>query len=152
VINRSVHLEDAEDTALRQLSFRDDFSKSEVMRLAIIKSLKEWGDDPTLLKREMEDSGIAIGNPPPLPPRDTGQLMKNWRGRRLLACQSVSELVAIIGNLGVEDGTQLPPSDSTSLVPSPEMLNEMENMASLLLRMILLHNDGRVSPQRLPRF
>lgn len=80
------------------------------------------------------------------------RLMQNWRGRRLLACRAISDLDSIIGSLGVEDGSELPPNGSTPDTPSPAMVAELQNMAANLLRMILIANDGSVSPQKLQRF
>lgn len=82
---------------------------------------------------------------------DRLRMLRNWRGRRLLACRAVDELEAVIRSLGREDGSQLPPDGGLPAVS--EGLNlELLNMASLLLRLVLRANDGHVSNSRLQRF
>jgi hypothetical protein len=79
--------------------------------------------------------------------------MKNWRGRRLRACRACDDLAEIIKNLGVEeDPTILPPHTGFPLPMTEQMKAELQNMAANLLRMILIQNDGHVSPRVLPRF
>lgn len=87
--------------------------------------------------------------------RDAEKLeLRNWRGRRLRACRAADDLYEIIAALGVEeDSSVLPPPDARLPTPPTEaMKREMQNTAANLLRMILLWNDGSVSPQKLQRF
>lgn len=78
------------------------------------------------------------------------RLMKNWRGRRLMACRTIDTLQTIIDNLGVEEDPKVLPSvDSKAIVPNESQKREMKNLAAVLLRMILNHNDGGLSNQEL---
>ena len=80
------------------------------------------------------------------------RMLKNWRGRRLLACRAMDQIERIIAHLGVEDGSELPPTDREVPSLSPVVQQEVQNSASVLLRMILALNDGGCSPQKLPRY
>lgn len=81
------------------------------------------------------------------------RMLGGYRGRRYLACRAADALSRIVDNLGVEDGTDLPPSDrSLPSQPTDAMRLELNNAVSLILRMILAANDGGCSPQRLQRF
>tara|TARA_R110000737_G_scaffold253548_1_gene262900 strand:- start:78 stop:344 length:267 start_codon:yes stop_codon:yes gene_type:complete len=80
-------------------------------------------------------------------------MRKNWRGRRLLACRAAEDLHMIIRDLGLEDGSQLPPNgQGFTPPPSDPVRLEMQNTAANLLRMILAHNDRGCSPSKLNRF
>lgn len=84
---------------------------------------------------------------------ETRRMRRNYRGRRYLACRATDELHQVIESLGDDDGSELPPPDGTLPTAPPEPVRrELQNMAANLLRLILLHNDGRVSPQRLHRY
>jgi hypothetical protein len=77
-------------------------------------------------------------------------LLRNWRGRRLIACRLHDALLEVIAHLGDEDGSVLPPVDSVvPAPPSDAMRSDLQNSATVLLRLILEFNDGNVSPQRL---
>lgn len=86
--------------------------------------------------------------------------LQNYRGRRLRACRAAEDLHAIIQALGADDGTHLPPvtdprvKDQPPLPAAPSAMQkaELQNMTANLLRMILLWNDGGVSPAKLPRY
>jgi hypothetical protein len=79
--------------------------------------------------------------------------LDNWRGRRLRACRACDDLHDIIEKIGFEDGSQLPPSMSRlPHPPSDQMKAELQNQVAVLLRMILINNDGSISPRTLPRF
>jgi hypothetical protein len=80
------------------------------------------------------------------------RLLKNWRGRRLLACRADDLLHEIIAAIGEEDGTTLPPQEGLPAPPTEMQKAEMQNSATNLLRMILLWNDGHVSRSKLQRF
>jgi len=80
------------------------------------------------------------------------RLLNNWRGRRLLACRAVDTLVHVIENIGKEDGSQLPPDTGLPSPPNPALRREFRNVAATLLRLILLSNDGHVSPMTLNTF
>lgn len=80
------------------------------------------------------------------------RMRKNWRGRRFIACRAIAQLDAVIESLGVDDGSELPPDEGLPQPPSDAMIAEIRNTAANLLRIVLLHNDGSVSPQRLNRF
>jgi hypothetical protein len=87
------------------------------------------------------------------------QELQNWRGRRMRACRAAQDLHNIIEALGVEDGSQLPAVRDPSVreqhftpAPSAAQKAELQNMAANLLRMVLLWNDGQVSPSQLNRF
>lgn len=80
------------------------------------------------------------------------RMLKNYRGRRYLACSATDTLVRVIENLGVEDGSTLPPPDRDfKSAPSDAVRLEVHNAAANLLRLILALNDGSVSPQKLNR-
>jgi hypothetical protein len=80
------------------------------------------------------------------------RMVKNWRGRRFLACRAMQQIERVIDNLGVEDGTAMPPEHGSQMPISPPVKNEIANAASVLLRLILAANDGSVSPARLRTF
>ncbi len=80
---------------------------------------------------------------------DRERLQRNWRGRRLLACRLVGDLEQVIDHLGDDDGSQLPLPDGMPAKPTEGVKSELRNSAVNLLRLILLHNDGRVSPDKL---
>lgn len=84
--------------------------------------------------------------------KEKKRLCQNWRGRRFLACRLIGDLEDVIANLGDEDGSQLPLPDGMPTPPTKAMRAEMQNTARNLLRLILLHNDGQVSPARLQGF
>lgn len=79
-------------------------------------------------------------------------MRKNWRERRLRVCRALDEVVAVIGELGNEDGSELPPPDGLPPAPNEAMKQELKNTAINLKRLILLHNDGQVSPSKLQGF
>jgi hypothetical protein len=77
----------------------------------------------------------------------------NYRSRRLEACRAADKLHDVIGNLGLEDGSQLPiPGEHFKPRPSAAVLRELQNQVATLLRMVLLFNDGQISHQELRRF
>jgi hypothetical protein len=80
--------------------------------------------------------------------------LENYRGRRLRACVAADDLHAIIEQLGVEnDPSILPIPDHVMPAAPPDAIKrEMQNTVSNLLRLILLYNDGQVSPQKLQRW
>lgn len=80
------------------------------------------------------------------------RLLKNWRGRRLLACRAFDDVHSVIDALASDDGSQCPPVDGLPSAPSFAIRSELQNTAANLLRLILLHNDGAVSSSRLQRF
>lgn len=80
-------------------------------------------------------------------------MLKGWRGRRLLVCRTIDQLDEIISALASDDGSDPPPSEyGLPTPPNAAQINELHNMAKVLFRMIILWNDGNVSPQKLPRF
>lgn len=80
------------------------------------------------------------------------KMLQNYRGRRYLACSAIDTVVRVIDNLGVEDGSTLPPPDNDfKPAPSDAVRLEIHNAAVNLLRLILAVNDGRVSRQMLRR-
>lgn len=80
------------------------------------------------------------------------RLLAGWRGRRLLACRAGDLLRAVAEALGEDDGSCLPPDGELPAPPSEAQRNELCNAITSLQRMILLWNDGHVSPSRLQRF
>ena len=79
--------------------------------------------------------------------------LDNWRGRRLRACRACDDPHNIIEKLGFEDGSELPsPMSRLPHPPSDQMKAELQNQVAVLLRMILINNDGSISPRKLPRF
>lgn len=80
------------------------------------------------------------------------KMLKNWRGRRLLACRAADELERIINHIGIEDGSELPPSDGGLPKINEGQRNELLNATALVLRLVLGANDGNVSPARLRRY
>jgi hypothetical protein len=80
-------------------------------------------------------------------------MRKNWRGRRLLACRAAENLDLIIRDLGIEDGSKLPPDGKNFTPPPSEPVRlEMRNAVANLVRMILAYNDRGCSPSKLNRF
>jgi hypothetical protein len=75
----------------------------------------------------------------------------NYRGRRLYAYDAVNELHQIIDALGVEEDRTILPIPDTKMPPPPSeaVKLELHNMATSLLRLILAHNDGQLSPTKL---
>lgn len=84
-------------------------------------------------------------------PEDRERL-SNWRGRRLYACRANDEIHNLIEMLGVEDGSQLPLPGGYAAAPMEIQKEEMKNLATTLMRMILIWNDGHVSSSKLNRF
>lgn len=81
--------------------------------------------------------------------RDSSQ---NYRGRRIMVFDAADKLDRAITMLGIEDGSTLPLTDGMPAPPSEAIKGELKNAVANLLRLILLHNDGHVSPQTLRRF
>lgn len=79
------------------------------------------------------------------------ELLQNWRGRRLAACRLTDEIELVINALGKVDGSELPPDSGLPQI-SEVHRNELRNLSSLLLRMILAANDGHVSSSKLQRW
>lgn len=79
------------------------------------------------------------------------RLLSSYRGRRYLACNALDQVKRIIDHIGVEDGSDiiLPPDGGLPPVPNDQIKTEMKNLTSVLLRLILTHNDGHVSNQTL---
>jgi hypothetical protein len=77
--------------------------------------------------------------------------LKNWRSRRLRACRAADEFDSIINALGLEDGSELPPEYGLPTI-SEAHRHELRNAAALLLRMVLVANDGHISPAKLQRW
>lgn len=75
-----------------------------------------------------------------------------WRGRRFLACRAVDDVIAVIDGLKGDDGSDPLPEGGLPAPPSEAHRREMRNAAANLLRIILLWNDGHVSPDELHRF
>ncbi len=80
------------------------------------------------------------------------RLLSGWRGRRLLACRAAQDLHDIADALAADNGDDLPPNYGLPQPPSPGHIREIQNSAAVLLRTILLWNDGSVSPSTLHRF
>ena len=79
-------------------------------------------------------------------------MLRNWRGRRYLACRAIGDLEQVIDHLGHDDGTQLPPEFGLPAAPTDLLRNEIKNAAAHLLRLVNIHNDGHVSIQTLRSF
>lgn len=65
----------------------------------------------------------------------------------------------VIANLGVEDGSQLPPvRDLVALTgefnptPTDDVKRELTNISASLLRLVLVLNDGTMSDEKLRTF
>jgi hypothetical protein len=81
------------------------------------------------------------------------RMLSNYRGRRFMACRAADVLSQVVAHLGLDDGSELPPPNrSLPPTPSDAVRLEIENAVALLLRTILAHNDGGVSPSKLNRF
>jgi hypothetical protein len=83
--------------------------------------------------------------------KEEKRLLSSFRGRRLLACRALDQVKLIIDHIGIEEGEGrlLPPEEGLPPVPSNQIKREMKNLTSVLLRLILTHNDGHVSNQEL---
>jgi hypothetical protein len=79
-----------------------------------------------------------------------------WRGRRLVACRSIGALDEVIRALPEGPYSQIKSGHDCNEGPfpgtTPQMKQELLNMSSLLLRMVLTASDGHVSPQTLRSF
>ena len=53
MVMRSVYLRPRDDAELRQLAFREEVSKSDLIRSAIRAKLDEWWSDPEALRRDL---------------------------------------------------------------------------------------------------
>lgn len=81
------------------------------------------------------------------------EMLAGWRGRRLRTCRVIEELNNIIESLVFpDDGKDLPPKHGLPAPLTEAHMQELQNMTTVLLRLILIANDGNVSPQRLSRF
>ena len=65
----------------------------------------------------------------------------NWRSRRLNACRAIGDLRNVIEALGEDDGT-LSGLDLKHNRTSSGMKQVLKEQADLLLRQILMFNDG----------
>ena len=79
------------------------------------------------------------------------RMQKTWRGRRFMVCRAIADIQDVIENLGVEVDSDPLPDDFVSTI-TPQMKQELKNQAANLLRTIILHNDGRLSNQKLNCF
>jgi hypothetical protein len=84
---------------------------------------------------------------------DKDKSFNNYRGRRYYACTALGDLEKAIERLGVEDGSVLPiPGREFNTRPSDQIIAELKNQATTLLRMVLILNDGQVSASKLNGF
>lgn len=83
---------------------------------------------------------------------ERNRMLKNWRGRRLLACQAADLLHEVAGALAEDDGSQPPPPGAQLPTTTESQRRELQNAVALVLRMTLLMNDGSVSHQELRRY
>ena len=79
------------------------------------------------------------------------RLLSNYRGRRYLACNALDQVRRLIDHIGVEEGNSiiLPPDGGLPTAPNDQVKNELKNLTSVLLRLILTHNDGHMSKREL---
>ncbi|MBY3543699.1 hypothetical protein HFN71_28875 [Rhizobium laguerreae] len=82
---------------------------------------------------------------------DEQRLSKKWRGRRLLACRAADTFDRIIDELGLDDGSDLPPDSGIPKITEGLRI-ELHNQVAVLLRMILTMNDNATSGSRLQRW
>lgn len=68
--------------------------------------------------------------------RQFRERLKEDRGRRYEACNALNTVRSVIENLECDEAKR----------------NELTNLSNVLLRMILIENDGQVSPQKLQAF
>lgn len=86
-------------------------------------------------------------------PNERERMLKNYRGRRYMVCTAIADVRAVIDSLGIEDGSVLPPVDGEfNPVPPKQVRDELNNMATALLRLVLILNDGHVSADKLNAF
>ncbi len=123
----------------------------------IEQQLSTMGDLAPLIERLLHtsdryDERPSIYDREGLPPmRDMPKYMRNreqfrrsitdegesgWRSRRLYICRAAGDIDSIIDALPIDQLKR----------------NELGNLNAILLRMILLENDGRVSSSKLNRF
>lgn len=85
--------------------------------------------------------------------KDKDWSFNNYRGRRFYACRAIDDLKIVIDRLGIEDGSQLPiPDKKFNPRPSDQIIAELKNQATSLLRLVLILNDGQVSADTLNGF
>lgn len=78
------------------------------------------------------------------------RLLSSFRGRRLLVCQALDQVKKVIDFIGVEeDPKNIIPEGGLPPTPNDQVKNEMKNLTSVLLRLILTHNDGHMSKDEL---
>jgi hypothetical protein len=76
--------------------------------------------------------------------------LSNYRGRRYLACNALDQVKRIIDHIGIEEDPKVyPPEQGLPAIPTDQVKQEMKNLTSVLLRLILTHNDGHMSSQDL---
>jgi hypothetical protein len=88
-------------------------------------------------------------------PDEFNRLLRSWRGRRLLACNACDVLDAVASHLGEEvvDSARPWVEVRPGFVPAtPAQKAELRNAIALVLRLLLVANDGSVSPDQLHRF
>lgn len=76
--------------------------------------------------------------------------LTNYRARRMIAFDGATMLIDVIEAIGVDDGKHLPiPDHEMPAAPSATVKRELQNQVRTLLRLILAHNDGDLSPQEI---
>jgi len=87
---------------------------------------------------------------------EQNRMLKTFRGRRFIACRAADLLRDVIRELPEGPYSQMQDGHNVRQEGLPgstlHQKAELENMANLLLRMILTANDGSISPSKLNSF
>lgn len=82
----------------------------------------------------------------------TDKDVSNFRARRLYTVRACDDLLKIVDNIGVEDGSVGVESRFRRPPLSDAVRTELRNQVILVMRTILAHNDGGCQPVELQRY
>jgi len=84
---------------------------------------------------------------------DHKAMFRSFRGRRYIACNAIRDLESVIDHLGDETGkTSVYIDPPLPAPPSDQVKAELKNMTTVMLRLLLILNDGNVSSSKLNSF
>jgi len=148
-VNVNAYVDQPTYNDLKQHAFKQSVSKSAIIQVALDQLLVRWADDPASIESDLQQ---VLREPEAVSVRYAVNPIEatNWRGRRLLVCQAADSFRAAVQHINDHDGKfaldHVPPPVSES------MKNEMINLVHVLLRMVLVANDGQISDSRLNAF